>query len=67
MAVTAKALPHTHAEEEHEDPREHLMLDPRPRGEMNTMVLESMRSTNWKFWLVIVILAAVVAYLWAMA
>ena len=62
MAVTAKALPHTHAEEEHEDPREHLMLDPRPRGEMNTMVLESMRSTNWKFWVVIVILAAIVAY-----
>jgi len=62
MAVTAKALPHTHAEEEHEDPHEHLMLDPKPRGEMNTMVLESMRSTNWKFWLVVIVLAGVVAY-----
>jgi molybdopterin-containing oxidoreductase family membrane subunit len=62
MAVTAKALPHAHAQEEHEDPREHLMLDPRPRGEMNAMAMEAMLSTNWKFWLVIVILAATVAY-----
>lgn len=63
MAVTAKALPHSHAEETHEeDHREHLMLDPKPRGEMNAMVMESMTSTNWKFWVVMVILAAIVAY-----
>ncbi len=62
MAVTAKALPHAHAQEEHEDPREHLMLDPKPRGEMNAMAMEAMLSTNWKFWVVIVILALVVAY-----
>src|SRR5512143_2651697 len=36
--------------EEHEDPREHLMFDPRPRGEMNAMVLESMHTATWKFW-----------------
>src|SRR5689334_20086318 len=62
MAITAKALPRAHVEEEHEDPREHLMLDPKPRGEMNAMVMESMMTTNWKFWVVIVILAATVAY-----
>ncbi|HEY5903201.1 MAG TPA: NrfD/PsrC family molybdoenzyme membrane anchor subunit [Anaerolineales bacterium] len=36
--------------EQHEDPREHLMFDPRPRGEMNAMVLESMHTATWKFW-----------------
>jgi hypothetical protein len=30
-----------HHEEEH-DPREYLMYDPKPRGEMNDMVMESM-------------------------
>lgn len=53
MATTAKHLPRaaSHARaEEHEDPREHLMFDPRPRGEMNAMVLESMNTATWKFW-----------------
>jgi Ni/Fe-hydrogenase subunit HybB-like protein len=62
MAVTANTLPHAHTAEEHEDFREHLMLDPKPRGEMNSMAMESMLSTNWKFWVVIVILVAIVAY-----
>ena len=41
MAATVKALfrPTAHSEE-HEDPTEHLLLDPRPRGEMNDMVME---------------------------
>ena len=65
MAITADALPHAHkpgagADEEHEDFREHLMLDPRPRGEMNDMVMESMLSADWKFWVVITFLALVV-------
>jgi Ni/Fe-hydrogenase subunit HybB-like protein len=42
-----------------EDPREHLMLDPRPRGEMNSMVLESMRSAGWKFWVLLIFLVLV--------
>src|SRR3972149_5958415 len=31
---------------------EHLMLDPLPRGQMNAMVMESMHTKTWKFWLV---------------
>jgi Ni/Fe-hydrogenase subunit HybB-like protein len=38
--------------EHHEDPREQLMHDPLPRGEMNAMVMESMHVTSWKFWAV---------------
>jgi molybdopterin-containing oxidoreductase family membrane subunit len=50
-------LPHS---EEHEDPREHLMHDPLPRGEMNAMVMEAMHVTSWKFWVVTGILAVIV-------
>ncbi len=47
-------------EEEHEDPREHLMHDPLPRGEMNAMVMDSMHTTSWKFWTVAGFLAFLV-------
>src|SRR5512143_338473 len=51
MSVLAKPLAHTGARaEEHEDPREHLMHDPKPRGEMNDMVLESMHTATWRYW-----------------
>ena len=40
----------------------HLMLDPLPRGQMNEMVMESMHTTSWKFWVVFAILSAIVAY-----
>jgi Ni/Fe-hydrogenase subunit HybB-like protein len=60
MAVTANAMPGAHAEEEQEDPREHLMFDPRPRGEMNAMVMEAMHTTNWKFWVVAIFLGLTV-------
>ncbi|MCS7010932.1 MAG: polysulfide reductase NrfD [Anaerolineales bacterium] len=40
--------------------REHLMLDPRPRGEMNAMVMEAMLTTSWKFKLVFAFMALVV-------
>jgi len=51
MASYAKPLARRpHAEEEHEDPREHLMHDPLPRGQMNEMVMEAMHVTSWKFW-----------------
>ena len=49
-----------HHEEEH-DPRELLMYDPKPRGEMNDMVMESMLTTSWKFWVIIAILIVIVA------
>src|SRR5271157_2637354 len=62
MAVTAKSLPLTDAEpSEREDPGEHLMLDPRPRGEMNAMVMESMQTTSRGFWGLTLILGLVVA------
>jgi Ni/Fe-hydrogenase subunit HybB-like protein len=60
MAVTANAVPRPYQEEEQEDPREHLMFNPKPRGEMNGMVMESMHTTNWKFWVVTILLTVVV-------
>jgi Ni/Fe-hydrogenase subunit HybB-like protein len=61
MATIAKpfARPHT---EEHEDPREHLMHDPLPRGQMNAMVMEAMHETNPIFWGITGILAAIVVF-----
>ena len=54
MASYAKPLarPQPHAEEHEENPREHLMHDPLPRGQMNAMVMESMHETNPIFWVV---------------
>ena len=65
MAVTSKYFSgaekgHETEHEEH-DPRESLMYDPKPRGEMNAMVMESMMTTSWKFWVVFGILAFLVA------
>jgi len=37
-----------------------LMFDPRPRGEMNALVMESMHTTNWKFWVVTITLGVIV-------
>src|SRR4030066_173280 len=51
MVATAEPLEQAHAVEA-EDPREHLMLDPKPRGEMNGMVMDAMHTTSWKFWVV---------------
>jgi molybdopterin-containing oxidoreductase family membrane subunit len=63
MATMAEsmALPEASAGE-HGDPREHLMLDPRPRGEMNAMVMESMQKTSKKFWGVVIFLVLTVAF-----
>ncbi len=59
--MTAQAQPISHAHEgHHPDPREHLMLDPKPRGEMNAMVMEAMHATSWKFWVVAAFLGLVV-------
>ena len=59
MSAIAKALPNLRPEEM-EDPKEHLMHDPMPRGEMNSMVLESMHTATWKYWTVVTILAFLV-------
>ncbi len=69
MEVTARPLPHASGRaEEHEDPREHLMHDARPRGEMNAMVLESMHTTTWRYWLatgtLFVLVATCFVYAW---
>jgi molybdopterin-containing oxidoreductase family membrane subunit len=63
MATMAesKALPDASASE-HGDPREHLMLDSRSRGEMNAMVMESMHKTSKKFWAVVIFLVLTVAF-----
>ena len=59
MTTVAQPLSQPHAEE-HEDPRQQLMFDPLPRGVMNTMVMESMYATSWKFWAVTAILVIIV-------
>ncbi len=62
MAVQAesKNLPHAAPHEEHEH-KEKLLHDPRSRGEMNSMVMEAMTTTHWRFWVAFVILSIVVA------
>jgi molybdopterin-containing oxidoreductase family membrane subunit len=66
MAVSSNYLKgagkaHEEHHEEEEDPRQFLMYDPKPRGEMNAMVMESMLTTSWKFWVVLGILVVLVA------
>jgi len=62
MADHKKQNEHTHKSHEEHLREEHLMLDPMPRGAMNEMVMESMHTTSWKFWVVFGILAVVVIY-----
>ena len=59
MSAIAKPLARLR-EEEQEDSKEHLMHDPLPRGEMNSMVLDSMHSTTWKYWTLTGILTVLV-------
>ena len=61
MATIAKPLARPHAEE-HEDPRQYLMHDPLPRGQMNAMVMEAMHETNPIFWGITGVLAAIVLF-----
>ena len=60
MAVVAKPHPGAQAHEE-QNLRRSLMFDPKPRGEMNQMVMESMMTTSWKFWVVFGVLSVLVA------
>ncbi len=59
MVATAKPLEQP-LPTEAEDPHEHLMLDPRPRGEMNSMVMEAMHTSTWRFWVIAVFLTIIV-------
>lgn len=63
MAVQAESKNLPHAKEDHaaHDHKEHLMLDPKPRGEMNAMVMEAMQTTHWRFWVAIVFFGGIVA------
>lgn len=66
MAVSSEYLPAAGgAQVEHHEgghnPRELLMFDPLPRGVMNDMVMESMHTTSWRFWVVLGILIFLVA------
>ena len=62
MAENKKHSEHSHKSHEEHLREKHLMLDPMPRGKMNEMVMESMQTTSWKFWVVFGILAAIVAW-----
>jgi Ni/Fe-hydrogenase subunit HybB-like protein len=59
MSAIAKPIAGAPVREE-ADPRESLMHDPRPRGEMNAMVMESMHTTTWRYWTVTGVLAFLV-------
>ncbi len=59
MAPEKQHEEHAHGEEHLRET--HLMLDPKPRGEMNAMVMEAMHYTTWKFWVVAAVLAVIVA------
>lgn len=51
---------HEHDHELEHLRREHLMLDPKPRGEMNAMIMEAMRTTSWKFRILFLLMAFIV-------
>jgi Ni/Fe-hydrogenase subunit HybB-like protein len=60
--MSAPVNPAAHPEDHEAELRHHhLLLDPRPRGEMNAMVMDSMHTTSWKFWVVLVLLGITVA------
>jgi len=60
-AKAPKPHAETHLSHEEQLRRDHLMLDPLPRGQMNAMVMESMHTTSWKFWAVFALLSVFVA------
>lgn len=61
MATVAKPLTRPRTEE-HENPRQYLMHDPLPRGQMNAMVMEAMHTTSPIFWAVTGVLVLIVLF-----
>jgi Ni/Fe-hydrogenase subunit HybB-like protein len=60
MVATAEPLEGSLPVEEIDLRKEHLLLDPKPRGEMNGMVMDSMHTTTWKFWALATFLGLIV-------
>ena len=66
MAAESTILKTMHRAEEVDDAyerKEHLMLDPKPREEMNAMVMDSMTHTTKSYWAWVIGLAILVAVL----
>ena len=66
MAVDVKILGNSAKSAEHseeEERQEHLMLDPKPREEMNRMVMDAMTHTSKRYWITV----GVLAFLWRCA
>jgi molybdopterin-containing oxidoreductase family membrane subunit len=62
MAAEVTPIPAAHAPQHaEEDMREQLMFDPRSREEMNKMVMDAMMETTPRYWVVVGILAVLVA------
>lgn len=59
MASDAQALNRGQTQEERYA-EEHLMHDPRPVEELNSMVMEAMRTTNIGYWIVVIVLGLIV-------
>jgi Ni/Fe-hydrogenase subunit HybB-like protein len=60
MAANATPLPHAQAAHEEEDLRQNLMFDPKPRSEMNRMVMEAMFDSPLAYKIVVGILVVLV-------
>ncbi len=62
MAAETQSIPTPRASDHHEeeDLRDQLMFDPRPREEMNHMVMDAMTHTTPRYWLAVGILAVIV-------
>ena len=56
MTAESVPLPKSRSVEE-EEARQHLMFDPKPREEMNKMVLDAMETTSKSFWVIVTILS----------
>ena len=64
MSAETKAIPFSQpAEHVDEHSAEHLMFDPRPREEMNQMVMDSMTHTSKTYWAWLIGLGLAVAVL----
>jgi Ni/Fe-hydrogenase subunit HybB-like protein len=59
MAVTARSVQPASIRKV-EDPQENLLFDPRPRRELNDMVVEAMRTAGWKYWMLTTAVAFIV-------
>ena len=59
--MTTNSMPLTQPSAGETEHSEHLMLDPRPRREINNMVMEAMTTTPRSFWIIVGVLTVLVA------